>query len=99
MELGFAFRANTFRDQDVVLYPRIVVRPIPYISLAPQGPWRRDWARARGDRPIAGEHALRFEMEVMQTLEANGIKVPHIYGWMDSPKDESQSMTLHDYPQ
>ena len=40
----------------------------------------------RGDRPIAGEHALRFEMEVMQTLEANGIKVPHIYGWMDSPK-------------
>lgn len=40
----------------------------------------------RGNRPIAGENALRFEMEVMQALEANGIKVPHIYGWMDSPK-------------
>ena len=40
----------------------------------------------RGHRPISGKHALRFEMEVMQALEANGIKVPHIYGWIDSPK-------------
>ena len=40
----------------------------------------------RGNRPNAGANALRFEMEVMQTLEANGIKVPHIHGWMDSPK-------------
>ena len=40
----------------------------------------------RGDRPNAGEHDLRFEMDVMATLEANGIKVPHIYGWMDTPK-------------
>jgi aminoglycoside phosphotransferase (APT) family kinase protein len=40
----------------------------------------------RGDRPNAGEHDLRFEMEVMETLEANGIKVPHIYGWMETPK-------------
>ena len=40
----------------------------------------------RGNRPIAGENDLRFEMEVMQVLEANGILVPHIYGWMDSPK-------------
>ena len=40
----------------------------------------------RGNRPIAGENDLRFEMEVMQVLEANGIKVPHIYGWVDSPK-------------
>ena len=40
----------------------------------------------RGDRPNAGEHDLRFEMEVMATLESNGIKVPHIYGWMDTPK-------------
>jgi len=40
----------------------------------------------RGDRPIAGEHDLRFEMEVMQVLEANGVKVPHIYGWVDFPK-------------
>lgn len=40
----------------------------------------------RGDRPIAGKDDLRFEMEVMQVLEANGIKVPHIHGWVDSPK-------------
>ena len=40
----------------------------------------------RGNRPIAGEGDLRFEMEVMQVLEANGIRVPHIYGWMDEPK-------------
>ena len=40
----------------------------------------------RGNRPNAGEQDLRFEMEVMQVLEANGIKVPHIYGWMDTPK-------------
>lgn len=40
----------------------------------------------RGDRPIAGKDDLRFEMDVMQVLEANGIKVPHIHGWVDSPK-------------
>ncbi|MEM0955357.1 MAG: phosphotransferase [Pseudomonadota bacterium] len=40
----------------------------------------------RGDRPIAGKHDLRFEMEVMQVLEANGIRVPHIFGWVDTPK-------------
>ena len=40
----------------------------------------------RGDRPIAGKNDLRFEMEVMQVLETNGIKVPHIYGWVDTPK-------------
>jgi aminoglycoside phosphotransferase (APT) family kinase protein len=40
----------------------------------------------RGNRPIAGEHDLRFEMEVMQVLEANGIQVPHIHGWVDFPK-------------
>ena len=40
----------------------------------------------RGNRPIAGEDDLRFEMEVMQVLEANGIPVPHIYGFMESPK-------------
>lgn len=40
----------------------------------------------RGNRPNAGKHDLRFEMEVMEVLEANGIKVPHIYGWMDTPK-------------
>ena len=39
----------------------------------------------RGNRPIAPVESLRFEMEVMQTLEANGIKVPHIYGWVDDP--------------
>lgn len=40
----------------------------------------------RGNRPIAGETDLRFEMDVMQVLEKNGIQVPHIYGWMDDPK-------------
>ena len=40
----------------------------------------------RGNRPIAGENDLYFEMQVMQVLEANGIQVPHIYGWVDSPK-------------
>ena len=40
----------------------------------------------RGDRSIAGKQDLRFEMEVMQALEANGIKVPHIHGWVDFPK-------------
>lgn len=39
----------------------------------------------RGNRPIAPVRDLRFEMEVMQVLEANGILVPHIHGWMESP--------------
>jgi aminoglycoside phosphotransferase (APT) family kinase protein len=47
---------------------------------------RTDTIFVRGNRPNAGENALRFEMQVMQTLEANGIKVPHIHGWVDSPK-------------
>lgn len=40
----------------------------------------------RGNRSIAGKQDLQFEMEVMQTLAANGIKVPTIYGWCDDPK-------------
>ena len=40
----------------------------------------------RGNRPNAGKHALRFEMDVMEVLENNGIRIPHIYGWMESPK-------------
>jgi aminoglycoside phosphotransferase (APT) family kinase protein len=40
----------------------------------------------RGDRSIAGKQDLKFEMEVMQALEANGVRVPHIYGWSDHPK-------------
>ncbi len=39
----------------------------------------------RGNRPIAPVEALRFEMDTMKVLEANGILVPHIYGWVDSP--------------
>ncbi|MBW2501145.1 MAG: phosphotransferase [Deltaproteobacteria bacterium] len=39
----------------------------------------------RGDRPISQVYSLKYEMQVMQALEANGVKVPHIYGWMDSP--------------
>lgn len=42
---------------------------------------------ARGARPGAGgERSILMEMRVMEALEANGVKVPHIYGWMDSPK-------------
>jgi len=40
----------------------------------------------RGNRSIAGKQDLKFEMEVMQALEKNGIRVPHIFGWCDSPK-------------
>lgn len=39
----------------------------------------------RGNRPIAPPSELRFEMQVMQALEASGIKVPRIYGWVESP--------------
>ncbi|NNM12300.1 MAG: hypothetical protein HKO60_10300 [Pseudomonadales bacterium] len=39
----------------------------------------------RGNRPVAPEESLRFEMETMQVLEAHDIKVPHIYGWVESP--------------
>ena len=60
--------------------------------------WRPQWkvsyiandeSRAvlfRGDRPIADKDNLEFEMRVMMALEANGIRVPHIHGWVDSPK-------------
>lgn len=40
----------------------------------------------RGDRPISAVRSLKYEMQVMQVLEAEGIKVPHIHGWMDFPK-------------
>lgn len=40
----------------------------------------------RGNRSIAGRQDLEFEMQVMQALEANGIRVPKIFGWCDSPK-------------
>jgi aminoglycoside phosphotransferase (APT) family kinase protein len=40
----------------------------------------------RGNRPNAGKHDLRFEMDVMEVLEKNDIAVPHIYGWADAPK-------------
>lgn len=39
----------------------------------------------RGNRPIAPVSALRFEMDVMVALETNGIRVPHIYGWVEDP--------------
>ena len=56
--------------------------------------WRVDFTKdgvqdvvfVRGNRPIAGDDDLRFEMDVMMVLEKNGILVPHIYGWMDEPK-------------
>lgn len=40
----------------------------------------------RGNRPNAGKNDLRFEMDVMEVLEKNGIKVPHIHGWVNTPK-------------
>jgi aminoglycoside phosphotransferase (APT) family kinase protein len=59
-------------------------RPQWKVSFTKDG--ENDTVFVRGNRPIAGEDDLHFEMEVMQVLEANGILVPHIYGWMDSPK-------------
>lgn len=59
-------------------------RPQWKVTYATDGETRTVFAR--GNRPNAGEHALRFEMSVMQALEASGIKVPHIHGWIDSPK-------------
>ncbi len=63
--------------------------------------WRPAWflevekpggARAsvyfRGDRGLAqhGVYPLEHEYEVMRVLEANGIPVPHIYGFCDEPR-------------
>ena len=56
--------------------------------------WRVDFTNTdgkssvlfRGNRPNASERNLRFEMEVMQVLERNGVNVPHIYGWVETPK-------------
>jgi aminoglycoside phosphotransferase (APT) family kinase protein len=59
-------------------------RPQWKVSFTKDG--ENDAVFVRGNRPIAGENDLRFEMEVMKVLEAKGILVPHIYGWMDSPK-------------
>ncbi len=55
--------------------------------------WKVDYSKGgedeavlvRGDRPIAAVYSLKHEMQVMQALEANGVKVPHIHGWMDFP--------------
>ena len=59
-------------------------RPCWKVTYAKDG--ETDAVFVRGDRPNSGANALRFEMEVMQALEANGIRVPHIHGWMDTPK-------------
>ena len=40
----------------------------------------------RGDRPITNPHILHNEMLILQALERNGIRVPHVYGWIDEPK-------------
>lgn len=39
----------------------------------------------RGNRPISSVASLRLEMDAMAVLEKNGIKVPHIHGWVESP--------------
>lgn len=40
----------------------------------------------RGDRPITNSHILYNEMQVLQALKANGIRVPGVLGWIQSPK-------------
>ena len=40
----------------------------------------------RGDRPISSLFSLEHEMRVTKVLEANGVKVPHVHGWIDFPK-------------
>ncbi len=40
----------------------------------------------RGDRPITNPFILHNEMLILQALERNGIRVPHVYGWIEEPK-------------
>ncbi len=40
----------------------------------------------RGDRPITNPHMLHNEMLILQALKDNGIKVPAVLGWIESPK-------------
>jgi len=40
----------------------------------------------KGERPCTQLYSLKHEMLVMEVLEANGIEVPHIYGWIESPQ-------------
>ena len=42
-----------------MLCPCLVAWAVPYLSPAPQGPLRRDWAGARGDRRVAGRVRAR----------------------------------------
>ena len=50
---------STYRDQDVLLCPRLAASAVPLLSPVPQGPLRRDWAGARGDRRVAGRVRAR----------------------------------------
>ena len=40
----------------------------------------------KGVRPCTQLYSLKHEMQVMQVLESNGIAVPHIHGWIESPQ-------------
>jgi aminoglycoside phosphotransferase (APT) family kinase protein len=40
----------------------------------------------KGVRPCTQLYSLKHEMLVMEVLEANGIDVPHIHGWIESPE-------------
>ena len=65
-----------------------------------QGRWRPAWfleldrdgeilpGYFRGDRGLAdhGVYTLEHELRVLQVLEAEGIPVPHIYGFCDEPR-------------
>ena len=54
-----ACEANTFRDEDVLLCPRLVAWVVPYLPPGSQGPWRRDWDGVRGGSAVAGRVRVR----------------------------------------
>ena len=40
----------------------------------------------RGDRPITSPDILYNEMQILQALDKNGLRVPKVYGWIDEPR-------------
>jgi hypothetical protein len=59
-------------------------RPIWRVEYEKEGRTRSLFIK--GDRPGTQPYSLEHEMKVMEVLEAHGIGVPHIHGWMDFPK-------------
>ena len=70
------------------------------VAASAQARWRPAWfldvdcggetkqVYFRGDRGLAdpGVYPLEHELAVLQLLEAEGILVPHVYGWSDDPR-------------